>query len=513
MRFLACFSAFVFASCSAQKAEPPATGESRQSLVGVPQNSYPNYDERLQLVAQNRARSDPNSVAAGTAAACSTVLPVQPPLDYHYDISQAARFHSQFLMLNDCPLDHYSFCTLRADIEATACDGAAACACNGGECWPSPACDGNDNGCANSPGSRMSLFGYSGGTWGENGAAGYADSWDAVEGWVTECPPPIDPTEGHRLNVMSSSFNVVGTGSIEAPGGCWSGFFFSDYGSVGALAIPRIPSGVHRPEIGSSSTTFSFYANWYDPGGDPQSIDVVIDGVCHPMAVEIGTDVGNRTYLYQGTLPDGCREYYVVARDFGAARVTYPEVGSLLIEVGGGSCPDDYAGTRLPASCEAVIDGGVAPDLGVPDSGPSPDSASTPDQGTAPDGGTQSDSGPTLDAGFTPDGAGSIDASAPPDTGPTPDWASPADSIGGIGKPDEGRETPSDAGADTDGGEEVEISPDCSCAVGSRSDAGGGSVALGLLLLLCARSRRRAHPHRWFAAPGVAPCVTRRRTP
>jgi len=246
-----------------------------------------------------------------------------------------------------------------------------------------------------------------------------------------------------------------------------------------------MPSGVHRPESGSTATTFSFYGNWYDPGGDPQSIDVVIDGVCHAMSVEIGTDVGNRTYLYQTVLPAGCREYYVLARDSGGARVTYPEVGSLLIEVGGGACADNYAGTQLAALCESVSDGGAAPD-----SGPGPDSASTPDQGAAQDSGAGPDSGPTADTGSTPDGGCCTDLSTYLDVYTTPDQGS-VDPDGGIAaNPDQGDDQPADgAGGEADGGE-GEIAADCSCAMGSRSSARGGSVALALFVLLCARSRR-----------------------
>jgi MYXO-CTERM domain-containing protein len=466
--------------CGPAGPDRPVIGEARLGQTGVPVNGYPNYEERLQLVAQNRARSDPNNVPAGTAAACSTVLSAQPPLDYEHDAAQSARFHSSFLMLNSCPLNHYSYCTLRSDIEATGCDGSAACACNGGECWPAPLCDANDNGCGNDPGSRMNLFGFfPASTWGENGAAGYATAWDAVGGWVTECPPPIDPTEGHRLNVMSANFNVVGPGSYRAAGGCWSVFYFSDYGDVLPQTLPRIPSGVHRPENGSTATTFSFYANWYDAGGDPQSIDVVVDGVCHPMTVEIGTDVGNRTYIDQRTLPAGCREYYILARDSGGVRVTYPEVGSLLVEVNGGPCAGDYAGTQLPASCESSADAGVPLDAaaadGTADTGPAVDSGATSDVGAAPD------ASPAPDGGFAPDASPPDTAVA--DTGTSPDRSVPREDSGVAARDGAG-----DAGAEPEG------AGGCSCALGPSAGERGAPLALLMVAFLWRRRRRTASP-------------------
>jgi MYXO-CTERM domain-containing protein len=507
MRRLALFAS-ILASCT--QLDPPATGTTRRGLIGVPVNGYPSYDERLQLVAQNRARSDPNYVhptdpsldtwsTPGTAGCQSTMLATRPPLDYEYDIAQAARFHSRFLLLNDCPLDHYSFCTLRTDIEATACDGAAACACNGGECWPSPACDQNDNGCANSPGSRMSLFGYPGGTWGENGAAGYSDSWAGVRGWITECPPPADPTEGHRLNVISSSFNVIGTGTMQGPGGCWSAFYFSDYGHISGRPIPRIPSGVHRPRTGSTATTFSFYANYYDAGGDPMAIDLVIDGACHPMAIDIGTDVGNRTYVYASALSTGCHEYYVVARDAAGARVTYPEVGSLTLEVDGATCAAEYVDTQMPAACE--IDGGIAPDAALPDAGanadgpaaadaPAGDSGSTPDSGANGDTVTSADGPPPADASPSSDGPPADGATAA-DMALPPDLPVAFDSRPHL-EPDEGRPI-GDAGDDADGGDDAEIDTGCNCTLGGTSHAGSAWFAFLAAAWTLARSRRSQH--------------------
>jgi hypothetical protein len=48
------------------------------ALVGVPQDGYPNYPERLMLAAINRVRANPN-VEGETKAACSTDYAARPP--------------------------------------------------------------------------------------------------------------------------------------------------------------------------------------------------------------------------------------------------------------------------------------------------------------------------------------------------------------------------------------------------------------------------------------------------
>ena len=471
----------LFIGCGMPPEPSPTVARTQLAQVGVPQNGYPTYDERLQLVAQNRTRSDPNHIVSpdplylSTMDACSAIRAAVPPLDYHYDLAQSARFHCAHSMLNDGGLTHKSYCNLRADVEG--CDGSAACSCLAGtECWSCTTL----GGCGTTPFTRMGYFGFTGNA--ENGAAGYNDSWQAVWAWITECVG----SDGHRVNVTSSGSNVVGTGSY-GPGACWSALFFSDYGNDPGRLIPRIPSGVHRPESGTTSTTFTLYANWYDQstGDDPLSIDAVIDGTCYPMAVELGA-TGNRTYQYATTLPAGCREYYILARDSGGTRVTYPEVGSLLVAVSGGPCAGDYDATQLPASCEAAMDAGTpdvgTPDVGTPDVG-TPD-AGAADGGTAVDGGTMADAGTGVDASVPEAGIPDEDHDIPP----AKDAAAPDE---GVGKPDEGTGNDDDGGTDADGGAEPEGSGGCSCALGHQPAAGGWWL---LLTLLLRPTRRRPWP-------------------
>ena len=331
--------------------DPPSV--TTLGLVGVPMGAFPSYEERLQLMAINRGRADPNNVPLGTADPCSTPRPVNPPVMWDLDINQAARFHCDMLIINDGGLSHDSYCDVRSDVESTGCDGSASCACQAGtECWNCTTL----GGCGTGPSGRMNIFGYTGGTYGEIGYANPSDSWAAVEGWITEdlCN---EPTEGHRNIITSGSYNVAGSGFAEGSSACWARYYFTDFGNYGGTVIARIPSGVHYPETGSSSTNFEFRANYYDASGSPNSIDVVIDGTCYPMSVELGSG-GNETYLHTSSLSSGCHEYYFLAYDDSGTRVTYPETGSLTVSVtGGGGCANLYIATQMPAGCEAGVCG------------------------------------------------------------------------------------------------------------------------------------------------------------
>ena len=346
---------------------PVAAPASVSHALGAPVNGYPSYMEMLEVVAINRGRADPNNIAAGTMDPCSTPVPAVPPVVYDVDLGQAARFHCANSLLNSSGLSHDSYCTLQSNIEATLCDGSAGCACvPGSECFSCMTL----GGCGTDPATRVSYFGFPGFFQGENGAAGYSDSWDATGGYLTEdlC---TEPTEGHRFGLTDPAHNVVGTG-YDASGGCWPTLYFSDYGFDPSVSLPVLPSGIHRPETGAPATVFDFYANYYDPGGAPASISVVIDGTCFAMSLEIGTAT-NAAYLFQSSLSGGCHQYYFLTYDSGGVRSTYPTIGSYQVSVGGGApCAGGYyVPTQMIASCDlipcndGICDSGAGEDCGT----------------------------------------------------------------------------------------------------------------------------------------------------
>ena len=334
---------------------PPGPAVVEQSMSPLEPNvpngtvvdGYPSYQERLALVAINRARTDPNNPAAGTGGSCSAQKPPTQPLTLSYAGSHATRFHSQNLLKTHSGLSHDSYCDLKADVATSGCDGSAACACNAGsECFSCTTL----GGCGTDPFARAGLFGFSAN--GEVGAAGYADGWAAVEGWVTECPPQ----DGHRQILNGADKNALGLGHAEGGGGCWQSF---DFGDTGVLPGPRpvLAAGVHRPETGSSPDFYVTYAS----SGAATAVNVVIDGVCHPMSIELGAPT-LATYKATINVGAGCHEYYFVAEDQSHAQHSSPGAGAY----GVGSCTD-FRPTRQAATCAAgVPDAGVLPtDSGV----------------------------------------------------------------------------------------------------------------------------------------------------
>jgi len=432
--------------------EPELVGTARQRLLGVPEDGYPSYAELELLVALNRARSDPNNPAAGTAASeCSEFRDPQPPLLYDHDLGQAARFHCNHLAVNGGGLSHKTFCDLQSDIE-TGCPGAeASCSCvPGTECWSCQTL----GGCGTGPGGRATLFGFQGSFGSETGAAGYGSGWAAVGGWVTEnCN---SGTLGHRHSVTSPGVNVVGAGLNTLGMNCWGDFEFADYGKMSGLAIGRIASGFRRGN--------TYYANYYDAAGAPQQVNVVVDGVCQPMQVEIGSG-GNLTMIATGAASDSaCHKYYFLAFDAGGERAVYPEQGSYQF----GGCPGDgyYSTEQAPADCDQQV---CAP-VETCGNGLDDDCNGTADDGCGGQGGN----------GSGGDGSGATAAGGD---------AAPA----------------AEAAGDEAGG--------CGCRMAPWGGRGGGALALLLAALLGARRRRvalarshaRCHPAGRERAGGTRP--------
>ena len=137
-------------------------------------------------------------------------------------------------------------------------------------------------------------------------------------GWISECPP----ADGHRNILNTVNRNEIGLGYYTGSTTCWSRLYFGDIAN-NAPSIYTLPAGAHRPETGS---TVDFYVNYYDPGGAPQSANVVVDGACTPVSLEIGSG-SNGTYHANVNVGSGCHQYWFLVYDSAGNRVTYPEMG------------------------------------------------------------------------------------------------------------------------------------------------------------------------------------------
>lgn len=315
---------------------------------GVPQNGYPDWQERMVLVYTNRTRADPQAdlavcpttgsttmynVTAGPCAEKACYTTRRAPLAYNYNLSRSSRFHSANLRLTSC-FQHESPCTLVSNISSiweNGCDGSRACSCQG-----------SSTGCAvgTDPFVRMTMFGGSGS--GENIAYGYAEPRRIYYLWLWE--PDTNATcgfrqeNGHRANMVSGSHKSLGVGRSVTHYG-------QDFGGSGTP--PTLVAGGHEnasnytqfiPSTGSANVEFR--VNYYHASGAPSTAEVNVDGTCTTMTLERGI-AGNATYL--ATIPlsgTSCHRYVFTFKDPNGQTVVLPESGSYGVGASLASCAD-----------------------------------------------------------------------------------------------------------------------------------------------------------------------------
>jgi MYXO-CTERM domain-containing protein len=340
-------------ACAPPAGEIAAVSQS----LGEPTNGFPSLDERLGIMAINRARSSPTTVK-GPA---STDYAARAPVQLSYPLSRSSRFHAINMSKSGASLMHYSPCTLATNVATSGCDGDPSCACVtgvGNACKSCADVDPIMNGCASSGTgngtktfTRIAYFtsGTTTDATGEVAAAGYQDPFDVVDGWMDE--PAGD--DGHRTNLLDVGITSTVMGYGHADGGCYDTFDVSDSGDDSALVPSSLPTAAVRPARGPSGT-FTFYASWADAGGAPGSINVVIDGACTAMTKEFGSDTLNATYKVAVPLTSGCHTYRVVAHTASGAAKVFPTGGEITISVGSGACADEWSDTIVAATCDAA---------------------------------------------------------------------------------------------------------------------------------------------------------------
>jgi hypothetical protein len=427
----------------------------RQGAIGEPVNGFPSALERLGLMAINRARSDPETVAGPN----STSYPPRPPVIWSQVLNESSRFHANNLELADVTLMHTSPCTLNTNVATSGCAGDPSCACASAVPAMCASCAMVDatNTCGTAPFTRIGYFTSGSGVsaTGEVAAAGYSDPMAVVDGWMDEAAG----SDGHRmiLTDQGTTANTMGYGHSTGAN-CWKTFDVGDSGNLKNAVIPKIPTAAVSPASGKAGA-FTFYASWADPSlGSPSSLQVVIDGACTPLARELGTDTLNATYKVTATLAAGCHNYWISGTDAAGTAVTYPTTGSFNVSVGSVACSADYM-TTATGSC--LGDGGVTTGgsgtggSGAPAGGAS--GSGSGGTGQSSGAGGQTGSGANAGGGRTGGGAGA------------------GDTVGSSGN--------GGAGGDS-------VAGGCTCDVGKNDLP---SVGAGLMLLaLWLVSRRRA---------------------
>jgi len=295
---------------------------------GVPVDGFPNWEERMFLVATNMARlqrlwfkstfmsditEDVTNVFTGNYTDTS-------PLYYSLNLSKSSRHHSKSMADNNY-FSHYSQDdTLFAD--------------------------------DTTPFERMAYFGHSTYPMGENLGASYNPSpLQMVVQLICDdmnfddtCEPDGENTAGHRHNIMEPTFFLVGTGYAYNAASTYKNYYTHDLGG-GLFEENPIPSASHIINPNDpSGDTLSFFLTYYEEAAGtlviPPSITIHFDGTESQLSPEI-----QGIYSFEKSISDlspGCHEYYFTAEDSNGTLWKYPEQGRFFT-YGINGCETDFS--------------------------------------------------------------------------------------------------------------------------------------------------------------------------
>lgn len=258
----------------------------------------PSRQERRLHLLTNQVRAAPHDFP-GWDTSLASPNP-RPPLSLDGDLFEAARFH--------------------ADDMATTTG-----------CFQHASCDGT------SMASRIRRF-FAGGAFGENIALGQQDERAAIVAWMNS-------TTGHRENILSPSWNVLGTGA--SPGLYW----VQNFGQRGRNASHRIMGAADFPTAGR----LVLKAHAFDLAQRvPERFEAHLGDEVLPMSPGPGR-TGHRIWEVEADMPDACEDVVFFLQDFGDPTVhRYPTTGAL--QVGPGCTESFSAGPVAPAPGRVILD-------------------------------------------------------------------------------------------------------------------------------------------------------------
>lgn len=271
---------------------------------------FPDMKDRRVLLLTNSCRLDPTGYRDEYLGDYDILLPENyptvDPLYWQIDLNRVARIHSEDMAQNG--LSHSSS------------DGT-------------------------SFGDRVKSY-YSKSGWiAENIAAGNIDAISTVWQWLMDITdystqePAEDNSldDGHRRNIMSSTYKEMGSGYAYGPAK-YNHFWTQDFGGGTPDYTNPISAAAHF--IGNDSVTF--LATYKDPyEGDPIGAFLWVEG----EKINLSTFLGNTnagTYRAMLPLVDSCRNYFFEFIDSEGNSCRHPE-GGALVTIGDGDCIDQYS--------------------------------------------------------------------------------------------------------------------------------------------------------------------------
>ena len=281
--------------------------------IGAPVDTYPNWQERTMLTHTNALRMAPAQYKSDyfgwddSVAALSIYGPRQP-LYWHYELSQAARFHSDDLFTYNYNNPVPGF------YEHDSTDGTPML-------------------------TRIQTF-YSAVSFKGENMAKSPGILATLRLWMDDIslpdPASFEQSTGHRYYVMNTDANIVGVGFS---GSGTLSYWTMDFASNTPDSYPLIPSASHDfLETGK----ITFMLNYYDADSKaPLKTALFLDGVKYDMPLDIG-ESWMGTYSVSAEKVAACRSYYFLIVDSNGKVWRYPGPGSFST-YGEGSCTGNYS--------------------------------------------------------------------------------------------------------------------------------------------------------------------------
>lgn len=154
------------------------------------------------------------------------------------------------------------------------------------------------------PYTRMSAFGFSGGTKGENVAAGYSDPNTTFNQWINSCDPDSSGacTYAHKANILNSQYTVIGIGLGSNPSSTYNYYWTVDFGSpadAGSVPANQVTTNSLNGTCNCSSPGPSSGSSQPVPVPAPaQPIFPIAPPV--PTVPQFGSSVPNGTFVIGG---------------------------------------------------------------------------------------------------------------------------------------------------------------------------------------------------------------------
>jgi hypothetical protein len=273
---------------------------------------HPDWHERTVLALTNAVRISPSAWKSSWSGGDlpDTVLtshyPAVAPLRWNAQLGSSSLAHSRDMAINGC-------------FQHDSCDGTSI--------W-----------------TRIKHYYTLSGTMAENIAAGNGSPESVTHGLICDhdqtlgaCCPDGQSCDGHRRNIMSSSYLAMGVGWAYKEVDTYHSYWTQDFGGVAEANPSPLVDGSHLTPSGAQLT---FFANYYALAAPNGFVTLVLGADRLDMSVALGS-AAKGTWSVTAAASGACRTYHFEAIDASGNSWRYPQSGN-LVTFQDGSCQDDF---------------------------------------------------------------------------------------------------------------------------------------------------------------------------